>query len=60
MRIIRSPASYRRDQRDLVTRVDDLISGGKLSVDRYSWRLWKDGGAWKQSQAIDEIGDGAA
>jgi hypothetical protein len=41
-RITDSPAGYRRDQRDLVLCVNDLIGGNELPVDRDAGRIWKD------------------
>ena len=58
-RIIRSSARHRRDQRDLVSRINELITGGELSIDRYARRIRKDRSAWQQTQVVEEIGDRA-
>jgi hypothetical protein len=59
-RIIPSPSGDRRDQRDLVAGINELIRGRKLSVDGDAGRLRQDRSAWEQTQIVEEIRDCAA
>src|SRR5882762_6360922 len=59
-RIIRSPTRHRRDQRDLVASINELVRGDKLSVDGDAGRVRKDRSAWEQTQMVQEIRDRAA
>jgi hypothetical protein len=59
-RIIRSPTRHRRDQRDLIASINELVCGRKLSVDGDAGRVRKDRSAWKQTQIVEEFRNCAA
>jgi len=59
-RIIRSPTRHRRDQRDFVTSINELVHGRKSSVDGNAGRVRKDRSAREQTEMVEEIRDRTA